>query len=119
MIYDIGRAIEKKHYDTLKDWNAYDRQVMLFALTLQELPVEIRPEDRIAGWYGYAEGTVFPQGDGAAFPYHAVLSGEQRRQRALLSRYLTDINFTPAHTCIDYGGILRNGLEHYVLLEQD
>ena len=115
MIYDIGRAIEKKHYEVLKERDVYDRQVMLFALTLQELPVEIRPEDRIAGWYGYAEGTVFPQGDGAAFPYHAVLSGEQRRQRVLLSRYLTDINFTPAHTCIDYGGILRNGLEHYVL----
>ncbi len=114
MIYDVGNAMEKKHYDTLKDRNAYDRQAALFALTLHALPVEIRPEDCIAGWYGFADGSVFPQEAGAAFPYHKVLSDEQHRQRALLSRYLTDVNFTAAHTCIDYGGILQNGLEHYV-----
>ena len=89
------------------------REAELFCRVTEEMPLEILPGDEFAGWYGGVEDKeLLPD---AVFPRVPVISDEKNICRAELHRgHHTQVSFTTAHTCIDYGAILRNGLAAYL-----
>ncbi len=115
--YDITEYIRNKYFDELKDCSPYIRQAMLFQHMTEDIPLKVKDTDYIAGWYGYEDGDAPSVAENKGFPYVCVLDDEQKRIRENLCYALkTEIFFTPAHTCIDYGTIVQNGLVHYMVL---
>lgn len=115
MYYNVIDYIRNKYFDELKDYSAYIRQAMLFQHITEDIPLKIRDTDYIAGWYGYDDEDVPSPLENRHFPYVCMLNDEQKQMKEkMCSALKTEINFTPAHTCIDYEAIVQNGLEHYI-----
>lgn len=117
MFYNICDYIKNKYFDELKDCSPYIRQAMLFRHMTEDIPLSVRDTDYIAGWYGYEDDNVPAVTEMKAFPYTWVLDDVQKRMIGNLSDdFKTVIQFTPAHTCIDFETIIQKGLEHYINL---
>ncbi len=117
MYYNITKYIENKYFYELKDHSPYIRQAMLFQHITEDIPLKVKDTDYIAGWYGYEDGDAPSVAENKDFPYVCVLNETQKQMRENLRNKLkTKINFTSAHTCIDYGSIVQNGLEYYITL---
>lgn len=115
MTYEIFDSLIAKHYEDIKDLPAPLRQSRLFQYYTQEIPIQILPEDLIAGRYGYAEEQEPAFDKTPAFSSTTHFSKEEAILRNRLSKeYLIDTNFTSAHTCIDYQTILQKGLQYYI-----
>lgn len=120
MVYNILPFIQSKYYDELKAYTPSIRQALLFKHITEELPLIIRDSDCIAGWYGYEDGSAPAAAKVSEFPHKPVLNDRQKQLLEHFSRDLnTDVSFTPAHTCIDYGTIIEKGLTHYLSLVDD
>lgn len=120
MFYNIIEHVKNKHYDELKDFSPYLRQAMLFKYVTEEMPLKINDEDFIAGWYGF-ETDVFKENIDKNFPKTNVLNPQQIQLKEHLNENLKcGISFNSAHTCIDYGTIINNGLGYYMaILEEE
>ena len=120
MFYNIIEHVKNKHYDELKDFSPYLRQAMLFKYVIEEMPLKINDEDFIAGWYGF-ETDVFKENIDKNFPKTNVLNPQQIQLKEHLNEKLKcGISFNSAHTCIDYGTIINNGLGYYMaILEEE
>lgn len=120
MFYNIIEFVKNKHYDELKEYSPYIRQGMLFKYVTEEMPLKINDEDFIAGWYGF-ETNVFKESIDKSFPKTTVLNPQQMQLKEHLNEKLKcGISFNSAHTCIDYGTIINNGLGHYMaILEEE
>lgn len=114
MFYQTHAHIQNKYYDEVKDLPVNTRAAVLFKHTLQNMPIDIKNTDAFAGWYGF-EGDVESPKEVKPFPTAPVFSPEWQQIR---SHFRNDLNmgifFTPAHTLLDYGYIIENGLEHYI-----
>lgn len=120
MYYRIIDYIKNKYYDELSELSPSIRQATIFKYTTEEMPLLIKEGDLFAGWYGYETWDELPKVQGQVSFGESTLSYEQKALRQRLCEELkTEINFTPAHTCIDYGNILKNGLTHYISLVED
>lgn len=117
MFYETYDYIKNQYYDELKAYTPYMRQAMLFRYMLQDMPLTVKDTDYIAGWYGYQDGEGPKVSEKKWFPYVHLMDERQTQTRETLAANLkTEINFTSAHTCIDYGLIVEKGLEHYLTL---
>ena len=120
MYYRIIDYIKNKYYDELSELSPSIRQATIFKYTTEEMPLLIKEGDLFAGWYGYETWDELPKVQGQVSFGESTLSCEQKALRQRLCEELkTEINFTLAHTCIDYGNILKNGLTHYISLVED
>ena len=120
MIYDITKLIKNKYFEELKDYSPYIRQAMLFKYVTEEMPLKITDTDYIAGYYGYENSSNIAVVGNKSFESKKVLNSTQKQLLEHLQNNLKiEINFTLAHTCIDYGNILENGLTHYISLVED
>lgn len=120
MIYNICGFIKNKYFDELEGVSPYIRQALIFKHITEDIPLKIKDTDYIAGWYGFEDGKLPTVEEKGNFPYVCLFSNEQKQIRETLRNELkTEINFTSAHTCIDYEGILQNGLAHYIKLVED
>jgi len=117
MYYDIIDDIRNKYFEELKGYSPYIRQAMLFKYITENIPLKIKDTDYIAGWHGYEDYDKTSDLETRYFSYIHMLSEEQKHIREKMQNELKcEINFTPAHTCIDYETIVKNGLEHYITL---
>lgn len=113
MFYNIYPWVMERHHEEVRSLSPWLRQAQLFRYFTEEMPLEIRATDRFAGWYGYETEPEAPE-PVPGFPFYAVLTEEERALRQGLAALNTEVNFTPAHTCLDYGTIVSRGLIHYV-----
>jgi len=116
MYYYVIDYIRNKYFDELKDYSAYVRQAMLFKHITEDVPLKITHTDYIAGWYGYEDGDVPSVSEYKYFPWVDALGDEKRQIGKKLWDLKTGMGFNPAHTCVDYGSIVQNGLEYYITL---
>lgn len=120
MYYRIIDYIKNKYYDELSELSPSIRQATIFKYTTEEMPLLIKEGDLFAGWYGYETWDELPKVQEQVSFGESTLSYEQKALRQRLCEELKiEINFTLAHTCIDYGNILENGLTHYISLVED
>ena len=115
MQYNVTEYVKNKHFKELCDLAPCARQAKLFALITEEMPLTVKDEDYIAGWYGFEDGAAPSCQFSTAFSRREVLTEDEKALRQKLFCDLkTEINFTEAHTCIDYGRIIEKGLEYYI-----
>jgi len=115
MYYWIHDLIRNKYFEELKELSPYLRQAKLFQHLTEEMPLEIRKTDKIAGWYGYQKNEVREPEERKHFAFLPVLNEKQRKlHKELVETARVYIGFTSAHTCSDYGTVLEKGLVHYL-----
>ena len=115
MVYTLERYLKNQYYDTLSGLSPCLREAELFRLTVEEMPLELRRGDEFAGWYGYGEENAPVTGESPAFPHVPAIAPEREALRlALAGEQHTEVAFSAAHTCVDYGAILRDGLTPYL-----
>ena len=114
MYYTIHDHLRKKYYDELSNLTTHLRQSSLFKYYTEEIPIHIYKSDLIAGYFGY-ENNLLPVTDFKTFSNINIVSDEEKKiQQFFLEKHAIDIKFEPAHTCINYGEILSNGLIFYL-----
>lgn len=114
MFYEIHKLIQNKYYDEVKDLPTYIRDAKLFRHIAEDMPLHINKEDLFAGWYGFAQEISQPQ-EVKQFKYNTASTPEEVALKEHFSNDLKMIiNFTAAHTLIDYGNIIENGIEFYL-----
>ena len=117
MIYNIIEFIKNKYFYELKEYSPFVRQAMIFKYVTEEIPLKITDTDKIAGWYEYENAGSFELEENKFYEHTHILNSEQKQLLEHLRNDLKiEINFTPAHTCIDYETIIQKGLEHYIRL---
>ena len=115
MFYTLDGYLKNKYFDILAPLSPCLREAELFRLTVEEMPLEIRKGDEFAGWYGFAEDHAPVAEDVREFPRVPGISPENEALRqSLANKVQTEVAFSSAHTCIDYGKILQNGLAGYM-----
>jgi len=115
MFYSVFDLVRNTYFEELDKLPPYLRQAQLFSHVVEDMPLQIRKEDLIAGWYGYEDSSAATVENPKRFAFRPVLSEQQRKIRQAFSKDLKmDIGFTAAHTCIDYGTVLEKGLIHYM-----
>ena len=117
MFYDLRDNVKAKHFDELNSLSPYMRQAMFFKYLSEEIPLSVKDGDLIAGWYGYEDEDAPNPCDEKKFSYNKILTDKDENLKTHLRDDLkTIINFTKAHTCIDYETILQKGISHYQTL---
>lgn len=112
MFYEIRPLITEEFREELHHLPAPLRESRIFALTLEQMPLQLLKEDLFAGRYGYDRAPEMERPK--AFDRVPVMTQEQLRIHRHLNRQLnTVVGFSPAHTCIDYETVLKKGLIHY------
>ena len=112
MFYEIRPLITGEFREELHHLPAPLRESRIFALTLEQMPLQLLKEDLFAGHYGYDRAPEMERPK--AFDRVPVMTQEQLRIHRHLNRQLnTVVGFSPAHTCIDYETVLKKGLIHY------
>ena len=113
MFYRVHKYIENKYYNELRNLSPALRESMIFKYYTENIPVFIKPNEYIAGWYGYSEEPKFE--NGANFEIFPVLTeGEKETLKHLATDLKTHVEFHLAHTCIDYEKIITKGLNYYL-----
>lgn len=114
MFYMLDGYLKNKYYDTLSPLSPCLREAELFRLTVEEMPLEIRKGDEFAGWYGFADEYAPVTEAVREFPRVPGISPEKEALRLDMAREVqTEVAFSAAHTCIDYGKVLQEGLAGY------
>lgn len=114
MVFSIGNYIINKHYEELKDLSPIVRQTAIFKFTVAEMPMHIKDTDFIAGYYGFHDFTPELREKAMEFSKNPVLTEQEQNTHKMLWSLKVKPEYTPAHTCIDYGFVLNNGLEYYI-----
>ncbi|MBE5780658.1 MAG: DUF3029 family protein [Clostridiales bacterium] len=116
MIYDIAAHVQNRYFDELALLSPPMRRAKLFEYIVEELPLWLKPGDRIAGWYGFEDADELDLTEPPKFPdAEPVMDEEWEQLRLALLGLNNKVAFTPAHTCLDYAGILQNGLDAYLV----
>lgn len=114
MFYEIGGYVSNKYYDELKELSAPIRRATLFKHTLEEMCLTIKDTDLFAGWHGFPTDELKPE---KVMEFEKV-SAFTPEQEALSNHLFDDLKmhiaFTEAHTLINYGKIVSEGLGTYV-----
>jgi len=114
MYCNIYNHIKTKYYDELKTLSVPIRQSVMFKYFVEEIPIFIKDDDYIAGWHGYKE-VPFGEEKTVQFPFVSVMDDSERRIHERFKDDLKiEIEFHPAHTCIDYKKIIEHGLSFYI-----
>lgn len=114
MIYNVINHTQNEHFDKLSRLSPHERMAELFKIITDTIPIYINEDDLIAGWYGYKEDLGF---DNSAphFENSTNFFTEELAEKRDKLRYLnTHIEFTRAHTCLDYKTVIEKGIEHYL-----
>lgn len=118
--YELYDYVKKECYDEILDRPAPIREAILFYEILKRMPIEIKPEDHIAGWYGYEsmpEG--IPSISEAAkenekyIDYSEMSKREIKEQFDFYFKFATLSTYRAGHTCVDYGELINHGLDWY------
>ena len=114
MFYEIGGYVSNKYYDELKNLSAPIRRATLFKHTVEEMGLRINKTDLFAGWHGFPTDELKPE---KVLEFEKVPSFTPEQET--LSNHLRDdlkmhIAFTEAHTLINYGKIVSEGLATYI-----
>lgn len=114
MFYHLYNGIGARLYDEVANLPAARRESEIFRRTLEEMPIEIQKDDLIAGRYGYEEKPDWADQQ-PRFPQIPVLTAQEAKDLKVLQRqYAIRPKFSQAHTCIDYGRVIREGLNSYI-----
>ena len=119
MYYTFHENIKQKYFEELSKLPTHLRQATIFKYYVNEIPLHVFDNDLIAGFYGFIDNheTVLNKNQ---FVKKSVLSEyENELAENLLKNHLIDIKFEPAHTCINYGDVIKNGLGFYIELIED
>lgn len=114
MFYEIGGYVSNKYYDELLNLSVSIRRATLFKHTIEEMCLTIKGTDLFAGWHGFPTDELKPE-EVKQFPKNEAFTPEE----AKLADHLRDdlkmhIAFTEAHTLINYGKIVNEGLCTYI-----
>lgn len=113
MFYQYYETMKNTYFDEMAKLPACMREAILFRKTVENIPLSIRDDDLLPGRYG-SETPPAPtlRRD---FPFVDVYTEEERTvRRALMENFKIEARFDKAHTCIDYGRIVQNGLSWYM-----
>ncbi|MBQ4110337.1 MAG: hypothetical protein IJC74_05585 [Clostridia bacterium] len=114
MFYFFYDYFKNKYFNDIKDLPAEKREALIFKRTCEKIPVSIKKDDLIAGWYGCENGKDYAVTDNKDFPFIDAYSKEERETKNYLEeKFGINIRFDKGHTCIDYGNIIKNGLKSY------
>lgn len=118
--YELNSYVKQDCYDEFLPHPIPIREAMLFREILKRMPVEIKPEDFIVGWYGYEtmpqEFSEAPDPKPAIAKYidYSHLSRKEISQHhRLYLQYGLLAEYRSGHTCIRYGDIITKGLGWY------
>ena len=100
--------IRNKHFDYLNGLSGEKRFTEKFRLMLEETGLEIRTEDKIAGWFTF---------DGEDCEYRLFddekLNGAEEKIISSPEKFASKTSVDRGHTLVDYGGIISSGLCAY------
>lgn len=115
MFYEIHERMIAEHFEELNALRVPFRQSRILQLYMEEIPIQIRPDDLIAGWYGYESAPEPLAAPAPRFPFDPVMTDAERAIYARMEQDLKiEIHFNAAHTCIDYQTVVEKGLAHYI-----
>ncbi len=121
--WNFYNYFKDKYFDELKDLPAPIREAVIFKKTVEEICLEIRDDDIIAGRYGSTVDDGYDTDTSKTFEYKNLYSEKEAQIKdELQEKFCFTLRFDPGHTCIDYGYIINNGLKAYeqkVLLEME
>lgn len=105
-----GKYIYSKYHDELAALPPVTREAELFCRTMAELPVSFAENDLLAGRYGWKEQPQFTE---YSIPWNSIFTDHDNAMRQLLLDNQIRVYYGTAHTCIDYGRIVSEGLSSY------
>lgn len=102
----------------VKSASAPEREMLILRKALEILPIGIKEDDIIAGNYGplFADEALMEairQADAEEYGKSEEFRVWDEDERIISGRYMLFGIYTPAHTCVDYGTILKKGLKDY------
>ncbi|MBQ7794636.1 MAG: DUF3029 family protein [Clostridia bacterium] len=114
MFYNFYDYFKNKEYDYLKNLPAVTREALIFKNTCEEIPVCIKENDLIAGWYGCQSGDDYSDLQNKKFDYvDCYNKTELEIKEGLEKRFGITLRFDKGHICIDYEHIIKFGLKSY------
>lgn len=115
MVYNLYPYITKKYaayFNEITDMPM--RQAMIFKKTAEEIPLQIRSGDIIAGRYGFDNGVPDDiAGDADMVMPEYGRDHELSRIADELNKYNITASFGAGHTCLDYKTVIERGLRYY------
>lgn len=117
MFYKHRYYIAANHAEEMDSLSYVSRTARLFRYVLEEMPLLLDGNDILAGRYGSdAEPVELPQKILTKNDVmNRIFSPEDKKIRNVMrDSYGCKGSFGKAHTCIDYGYVLRNGLNEYI-----
>lgn len=115
MVYNLYPYITKKYASEFnKIIDMPMRQAMIFKKTVEEIPIQIRSGDIIAGRYGYEDSIPDDiKSDEEMVAPEYKRSPELSHIAFELNKYSITASFGAGHTCLDYKTIIEKGLQYY------
>lgn len=114
MFYEFYSYIKNKYFEELKTLPAPTREAMIFKRTCEEIPIEIKRDDLIAGWYGCENDVEYKITENKEFAFMDAYSQDEINiKNEFYEKFGCIVRFDRAHTCIDYGHIVKYGLKSY------
>ena len=111
MFYQFYEHIKNRYFDQLCTLPAVMRQAMIFKYTCEEIPLSIRDDDLIPGWYGAESDEGFQIHEHREFPAYEAYTPEELAVKDELNRdFGIIVRFDRAHSCIDNAKIITQGL---------
>lgn len=106
--YNIERLIRKRNFEVLNSLSPIKRFSKKFKLCLEEVNLQIRPEDEIAGWF-----TVEAAEEENLRFDDCNISENDREIIEAPRKFSAAVSVDRGHTLIDYEAVLKRGLVYY------